>query len=493
MPSHRSTAPSRSRWLALVVLCAGMLMIILDGTIVNVALPAIQGDLGFSQSNLAWVMNAYLIAFGGLLLLAGRVGDLVGRRRVFLAGLVLFTLASALCGVSTSAAMLIGARFLQGIGGAMASAVILGMIVSLFPEGRERTKAIGVYSFVASAGASIGLLLGGVLTQGLSWHWIFFVNVPIGVVAFAAALRLLRPERGLGLRAGADVLGAVLVTSAVMVVVFTIVGAASSGWTSARTLGLGALGVALLAATVVRLLKARNPLLPVRILASRNVAGGNVVQMLMVAGMFGMFFLGALYLQRVLHFDEVQTGLAFLPVSVGIGVLSFQFAEKLVTRLGARRVLLGGLSLILAGLLLLVRVPVQGHYLVDLLPSMLLFGVGAGASFPALMTLLMSGATDDDSGTASGLANMTLQVGGAIGLSVLTTFSASHTQALLERGVPAAPALAGGFHLAFAIGAAFVLAALALTAVVLRPEPATEPEGAAYPEPEAERVTDPVG
>ncbi|MBO0830105.1 MAG: MFS transporter, partial [Streptosporangiales bacterium] len=362
MPSHRSTASPRSRWLALVVLCAGMLMIILDGTIVNVALPAIQTDLGFSQSNLAWVMNAYLIAFGGLLLLAGRMGDLVGRRRVFLAGLVLFTLASALCGVSTSAAMLVGARFLQGIGGAMASAVILGMIVTLFPAGRERTKAIGVYSFVASAGASIGLLLGGVLTQSLSWHWIFFVNVPIGLVALAAALRLLAPERGLGLRAGADVLGAVLVTTAVMAVVFTIVGAASAGWASARTLGSGALAVALLGGTVVRLLRARNPLLPLRILSSRNVAGSNLVQMLMVAGMLGMFFLGALYLQQVLHFDEVETGLAFLPVSVGIGVLSFQFAEKLVTRLGARRVLLGGLTLLLAGLLLLLRVPVDGRY-----------------------------------------------------------------------------------------------------------------------------------
>ena len=460
----------RSRWVALVVLCAGMLMIILDQTIVNVALPTIQSDLGFSQSSLAWVINAYLIALGGLLLLAGRMGDLLGRKRIFLAGLALFTLASLLCGVSQTEEMLIGARFVQGVGAAMASAVILGMIVTMFPQPREQAMAIGIYSFVASAGASIGLLAGGFITQAINWHWIFFVNLPIGVAAAVLAVRLLEDDRGLGLGEGADVAGAILVTAALMLGVYTIVGTVDHGWGSAHTLGFGAAAVALLAAFVTRQATASRPLVPLRIFRSRNVSGANVVQALMVAGMFGMFFLGTLYLQRVLGYDAVQTGAAFLPVSVGIGVLSLGFSARLITRLGARTVLLPGLVAIVAGLLLLTGAPVGGDYVTDLLPALVLLGVGAGIAFPALVTLAMSGATPADSGLASGLVNTTQQVGGALGLAVLATLSSSRSDHLLAQGESAASALTNGYQLAFAIGAGLVIAAIVFAALVLRSE-----------------------
>jgi EmrB/QacA subfamily drug resistance transporter len=465
-----ATATDRSRWVALVVLCAGMLMIILDQTIVNVALPTIQSDLGFSQSSLAWVINAYLIALGGLLLLAGRMGDLLGRKRVFLAGLALFTLASLLCGVSQTEAMLIGARFVQGVGAAMASAVILGMIVTMFPQPREQAMAIGIYSFVASAGASIGLLAGGLITQAINWHWIFFVNLPIGVAAAVLAVRLLEDDRGLGLGEGADVAGATLVTAALMLGVYTIVGTVDHGWGSAHTLGFGAAAVALLAGFVARQATASRPLVPLRIFRSRNVSGANVVQALMVAGMFGMFFMGTLYLQRVLGYDAVQTGAAFLPVSVGIGVLSLGFSARLITRLGARAVLLPGLVALVAGLVLLTGAPVGGDYVTDLLPALVLLGVGAGIAFPALVTLAMSGATPADSGLASGLVNTTQQVGGALGLAVLATLSTSRSNHLLADGESAASALTGGYHLAFSIGAGLVVAAIVVAALVLRSE-----------------------
>jgi EmrB/QacA subfamily drug resistance transporter len=465
-----ATATDRSRWVALVVLCAGMLMIILDQTIVNVALPTIQSDLGFSQSSLAWVINAYLIALGGLLLLAGRMGDLLGRKRVFLAGLALFTLASLLCGVSQTEAMLIGARFVQGVGAAMASAVILGMIVTMFPQPREQAMAIGIYSFVASAGASIGLLAGGLITQAINWHWIFFVNLPIGVAAAVLAVRLLEDDRGLGLGEGADVAGATLVTAALMLGVYTIVGTVDHGWGSAHTLGFGVAAVALLAGFVARQATASRPLVPLRIFRSRNVSGANVVQALMVAGLFGMFFMGTLYLQRVLGYDAVQTGAAFLPVSVGIGVLSLGFSARLITRLGARAVLLPGLVALVAGLVLLTGAPVGGDYMTDLLPALVLLGVGAGIAFPALVTLAMSGATPADSGLASGLVNTTQQVGGALGLAVLATLSTSRSNHLLADGESAASALTGGYHLAFAIGAGLVIAAIVVAALVLRSE-----------------------
>ena len=462
------SAIDRSRWLALVVLCAGMLMVILDGTIVNVALPAIQDDLGFSQSSLAWVVNAYLIPFGGLLLLAGRLGDLLGRRSVFLAGLALFTGASLLCGLAQSQEVLVGARFLQGIGGALASAVILGMIVTMFTEPRERATAIGVYSFVASAGASIGLLAGGVLTQTISWHWIVFVNLPIGLVTGLLALRLIAPDRGIGIRQGADLLGAVLVTGGLMLGVYTIVGAADHGWASARTLGLGAVAIALLAGFVVRQALARTPLMPLRILRSRNVSGANLVQVLMVAGLFGMFFLGVLYMQRVLGYDAIETGLAFLPVALLIGALSLFVTPRLTLRFGERPVLMVGLTLAIAGLALFARVPEQASYAVDILPSMLALGGGAGLAFPALMNLAMSGATPADAGLVSGLVNTSLQVGGALGLAVLATLSTSRTQDLLAEGESTASALTGGYALAFVVAASLVGVALLIAATVIR-------------------------
>ena len=474
--------PERSRWTALIVLCAGVLMIVLDATIVNVALPAIQADLGFSQASLAWVVNAYLIAFGGLLLLAGRLGDLVGRRRVFLAGLALFTAASALCGLAQSAEMLVAARFLQGVGGAMTSAVVLGMIVTMFPDPREQARAIGVYGFVATAGASIGLLAGGVLTEAINWHWIFFVNLPIGALTAFLALRLIERDEGIGLSRGADVPGALLITGALMLLVYTIVEpAAKQGWSATPTLTLGAIALALLVAFVAREATAKTPLMPLRIFRSRAVAGANAIQFLSVVGMFGMFFLGALYLQRVLHYDALETGLAFLPSTVVMGVLSLRYTERLVTRFGERTTLLPGLVLIAAGLLVFARVPVDGDYVIDLLPVMVLLGAGAGLCFPALMTLSMSGATPEDAGLASGLVNTTVQVGGAVGLAVLATLSATRSEALAGDGIATAAALTGGYHLAFGIGAGAVLAALAVGLTVLRGRPRSRPARRSQP------------
>jgi EmrB/QacA subfamily drug resistance transporter len=466
----------RRKWMALVVLCVGMLMIILDSTIVNVALPSIQGDLGFSQSNLAWVVNAYLIAFGGLLLLAGRVGDLIGRKTVFMVGLAVFTAASLACGLAQSQEVLIGARFIQGVGGALTSGVILGIIVTMFPDPREQAKAIGVYSFVASAGASIGLLAGGVLTQGINWHWIFFVNLPIGLATALLAVRLVDRDAGIGLRQGADVLGAVLVTAALMLGVYTILEAGDYGWGSLHTLGLGAVSVALLAAFIARQARTASPLVPLRIFRSRNVSGSNVIQMLMVAGLFGMFFLSVLYLQRVLGYDAIETGLAFLPVSVLIGVLSLGFSARLNTRFGAKATLIPGLVLLAAALALFARVPVDGSYLSDLLPSMVMFGIGAGLSFPSLMTLAMSGATRSDAGLASGLVNTSLQVGGALGLAILATLATSRTEDLLANGESTASALTDGYQLAFIVAAGLVVAAIGIALTVLRSESAAAAE-----------------
>ena len=473
-PAAASTAQysERDRWIALVVLCAGFLMIILDQTIVNVALPSIQDDLDFSQSSLAWVVNAYLIAFGGLLLLAGRLGDLVGRKRMFMIGLTVFTLASLLCGVSQSQEMLIGARFVQGIGGAMTSAVILGMIVTMFPKPADQAKAIGVYSFVAAGGASIGLLAGGVLTEALNWHWIFFVNVPIGIATGLLAQRLIHRDAGIGLRRGADVPGAVLIVSALMLAVYTIVETDKYGWGSARTLVLGAVALALLGGFILREAKASTPLIPLRIFRSRIVSGANLVQALTVGGLFGMFFLGALYMQRVLGYGAIDVGLAFLPVAVLIGVFSLGVTARLIVRFGARATMLPGLVAIAAGLVLFQRAPVDADYVVDLLPAMILLGIGGGLFFASLMTLAMSAATQEDSGLASGLVNTTQQVGGALGLAVIATLSASRTETLRGNGDSLAQALTSGYHLAFAIGAALVGAAIVLAVVLLRPEPA---------------------
>jgi EmrB/QacA subfamily drug resistance transporter len=456
------------RWVALYVLCVGMLMIVLDVTIVNVALPSIQSDLRFSTASLAWVVNAYLIAFGGLLLLAGRFGDLIGRRRVFLAGLGLFTTASLACGLADSQSALIIARFVQGIGGAMTSAVILGMIVTMFPEPREQAKAIGVYAFVASAGGSVGLLAGGVITQSIDWHWIFFVNIPIGIATAVFATRLLEHDPGIGLAEGADVPGAVLITSALMLGVYTIVKpAAEDGWGAGRTLALGGVSLALLLGFLAREATASKPLVPLRIFRSRNVASANVIQVLSVAGMFGVFFLGALYLRRVLGYDALEIGLAFLPVSLTMGTLSIRYSERLITRFGARNMLAPGLVLIMLALVLLSQAPVRGSYVAHVMPSMLLLGIGAGVCFPALMNVAMSGAGPQDAGLASGLVNTTAQVGGALGLAVLATLSTSRSGHLIAQGHSTASALTSGYHLAFWIAAALTATALAVVPFVL--------------------------
>ncbi|HEV2770408.1 MAG TPA: DHA2 family efflux MFS transporter permease subunit, partial [Solirubrobacteraceae bacterium] len=436
----------RKRWMALYVLCVGVLMIVLDATIVNVALPSIQADLGFSQSDLAWVVNAYLIPFGGLLLLSGRLGDLVGQRRVFLIGLAVFTIASLLCAVANSEGLLIAARFVQGVGGALTSAVILGMIVTMFPEPREQAKAIGAYTFVAIAGGSIGLLLGGVLTEALNWHWIFFVNLPVGVATGLFALRLVEGRPGIGLEQGADIPGAVLLTGGLMLGVYTILEAGEQGWGSAQTLILGPLSIALLVAFVARQARIENPLMPLRLFRSRNVAGANVVQGLLIVGMFGMFFLGALYLQGLLGYDALEVGLAFLPTTIVMGAMALRLTGKLNLRYGPRATLIPAIVAIAAGLALFARTPLDASYVVDLLPSMVLIGLGAGLAFPSLMTLAMAGATSHDSGLASGLVNPSVQVGGAIGLAVLATLATERTEGLLGDGASTAAALNSGYH-----------------------------------------------
>jgi EmrB/QacA subfamily drug resistance transporter len=481
-----------NRWLALYVLCAGMLMIVLDVTIVNVALPTIQDSLGFSQSGLAWVVNAYLIPFGGLLLLAGRLGDLLGQRRMFLIGLAVFTAASLLCAASENQAMLITGRFFAGVGGALASAVILGMIVTMFPEPREQAKAIGVYGFVASAGGSIGLLLGGILTQAISWHWIFLINLPIGIATAYAALRLVEGRPGIGFKAGADIPGAALITSSLMIGVYAILGVSEHGWGSSQTLLLSAVSFVLGAAFVLRQARIENPLMPLRLFRSRNVVGANVIQSLLVAGMFGMFFLGALYLQRILGYDALQVGLAFLPATIVMGTLSLGFSEKLIMRFGPRRTLIPGVVIVGIGLLLFARTPVEGNYLTDLLAPMMLIGLGVGTAFPALMTLAMSGATPEDSGLASGLVNTSMQVGGAIGLAVLATLATERTDSQLADGAAHLTALNSGYHLAYVIGAILVGVATVVAITVLREVPMPSPEemaamqereGAGEPEP----------
>jgi EmrB/QacA subfamily drug resistance transporter len=458
---------TRSPWLALYALCAGVLMIVLDVTVVNVALPSIGSDLHFSPTGLAWVVNAYLIPFAGLLLLAGRLGDLMGRRAVVLSGLGLFTGASVACGLAQNEVMLVTARAAQGAGGAMTSAVVLGMIVGLFPDPHDQARAMGVYGFVASAGGAIGLLAGGVLTQAINWHWIFFVNVPIGAATAWAISQLIPGDRGSGWRAGADVLGAVVVTAALMAAVYTFVGpAASKGWASGTTITWAASAVVLLAAFLVREATARTPLVPLRLLTTRNLATANVLQTLTAAGMFGTFFLGSLYLQQVLHYDPLQIGLAFLPNTVVMSVLSLRGAGWIARRFGARPPLVVGAALVAVGLLLLSRVAADGHYLADVLPAMLLIGVGMGIFFPPLMSVSMADATADTAGLASGVVNATGQAGGALGLAVLASVAAARTAGAVGHGQPRSEALTGGFRLAFLVAAGLMLVAVAVAATV---------------------------
>jgi EmrB/QacA subfamily drug resistance transporter len=475
----------RNRWLAMWLLCGASLMIILDGTIVTVALPAIQRSLGFSPASLSWVMNAYLIAFGSLLLLAGRLGDLSGRKRVFGCGLAVFTAASLLCGLATSPAVLITARFAQGIGGAMVSAVSLGMIVTLFPEPLEQAKAIGAFSFVGAGGASIGLVLGGVLTQTVGWHWIFFVNVPIGIAAALLSVKVLAADHGShgsGLRSRADWPGASLATAGLMLGVYAIGGTTQYGWGAARTLLAAALAAGLLTAFVIRQATARTPLLPLRIFSVRSVTGANLAQLLVIAAAFGFQVIVTLYLQRVLGDSPAISGLSLLPTAAVIGIISLGFSARIAARFGHRPMLLSGLLLIAVALALLARVPVHGSYPAQLLGPMVLFGAGGGLTLPALASLAMSGATQTDAGLVSGLFNTTQQIGAALGVAVLSTLAAGRTAGLEAAGQGSAAALTSGYRLAFATGAGLAVAAAIAAAILLqrsgtapRPSKVTEP------------------
>ncbi|MER7547814.1 DHA2 family efflux MFS transporter permease subunit [Spirillospora sp. NPDC127506] len=469
--ASRLTAPLRSRWAALGVLSATMLMTILDGSIVTVAAPAIQDDLGFSPAGLSWIMNAYLIPLGGLLLLAGRLGDLIGRRTLFLLGNAVFTAASVLAGAAGTSGLLIAARLLQGVGSALASAVVLGILVTLFPGPRERAKALGVFSFTGAAGASIGQVLGGVLTDALSWHWIFLINLPIGLATVLLALPALPRDRGIGLAAGADVAGALLATSGLMLGIYTVVKVESHGWLSSHTLGLGAVSLVLLAGFAVRQARAATPLMPLRILRSRNVSGAYMVQLLTLSAMFSFQVIVALYMQQILGYSALGTGLAMLPAAVAIGAVSLFASARLSNRLGERFVLTTGLVLLAGAMAWLTTVPVDARYATDLLPAFVLIA-GAGLVLPSLTGLGMSSARPEDAGIASGLFNTVQQVGMALGVAVMTTLAASRTAALRADGRGTAAALAGGYHLAFGISAALLTAALAVSLLVLRrPKP----------------------
>jgi EmrB/QacA subfamily drug resistance transporter len=465
------------RGLALAVLCAATLMIILDGTIVTVALPSIQRGLGFTATGLTWVIDAYLIAFGGLLLLAGKLGDRLGRRRVFLAGLIVFALSSLTCGLAANPAILVGARFAQGIGGAMVTAVSLGMIVALYDEPRAQARAIGAYSFVGAGGASVGLILGGVITQTLGWHWVFFVNVPLALVSVLAAGRVLAPDQDRRRAESLDVPGAVLVTAGLMAGVLAVVGAASYGWLSAHTLLLGGAAVVLLAGFTARQATAAAPLLPLRVFASRAVTGANLAQLLVIGAAFGMQVLITLYMQRVLGYSPAASGLALVPTAAVIGAVSVGCSARLSTRFGARAVLLAGLALILTALALLSRLPADGRYLTDMLPALIVFGLGGGLTLPALVTLGMSGATQADAGLVSGLFNTSQQAGAAAGVALLSTVAAAGADSLLRDHRPAAIALTHGYRLAFVLGAALTGAAFLLAVFLLAATGSRESSG----------------
>jgi EmrB/QacA subfamily drug resistance transporter len=468
---------SRARWAALAVVCTGSLMNVLDTTIVGVALPAIRQDLGFSQASLAWVVNAYLLTYGGFLLLGGRLGDMFGHRRLFTAGISVFTLASLACGLAGGQGFLLAARAVQGLGGAVASAVALSLVVSLFPEPGERAKAMGVYGFVASGGGAIGVLLGGVLTGLLSWHWIFLVNVPIGAAVLLASLRVLPASAARAPRGRLDVAGAVLVTAAVMLAVYAIVGASQAGWLSARTGGTLAAAAVLLAAFAVAESRASAPLVPLRLLRRRNLTAASVTGVLWSAAMFACFFLTTLYLQLVLHYSPLQTGLAFLPMNLVMGVLSASLAAWLVTRFGIKPPLVAGLLLAAAGLALLGQAPVGGHFLTDVLPGGILLGIGAGTALSPLLLAAIGDVQQGESGLASGVVNTCFMLGGALGLAVLASLAASRTHDLLAAGHGHLAALTGGYHAAFLAGAASAALAALLAACWLRlaPTPSAGP------------------
>jgi EmrB/QacA subfamily drug resistance transporter len=459
---------NRTRWLALIILCLGDLMIVLDVTIVGVALPSIRTDLGFSESSLAWVVNAYLITFGGFLLLGGRLGDLFGHRRLFVIGIGLFTLASLACGIATSQEFLVSARAIQGLGGAIVSAVALSLVIRLFTEPAERAKAMGVFGFVASGGGSIGVLLGGVLTDALDWHWIFLVNVPIGIAVVVLSLRLLPGGRDEAAESRLDVAGAVTVTASLMLAVFAIVKGNEVGWGTVRTLGLLGAAAALFAAFLVIESRVPSPLMPLGLFKLRNLAFSNVVGVLWAAAMFAWFFLSALYLQLVLGYSPLEVGLAFLPANLIMGALSLGVSARLVMRFGIRTPLAAGLGLAGLGLALFARAPVDGNFAVDVLPSMILLGVGAGIAFNPVLLAAMSDVEPSDAGLASGIVNTSFMMGGALGLAVLASVAASRTETLRAAGDDPLVALTGGYHTAFLLGAIFAFGAAAIGAVFLR-------------------------
>jgi EmrB/QacA subfamily drug resistance transporter len=448
------TRDDLKRWIALVVVCFGQLMIVLDATIVNVALPPIQHDLGFTQAGLTWVVNAYGISYGGFVLLAGRLGDLVSRRRVFLAGVLLFTIASALAGMAPAPALLVTARFIQGLGGALSAGVIIAMIVTGFTEPRQRAQAMSVFAFTIAGGGSLGLLAGGALTQIANWHWVFFINLPIGLATLVAGAVLIQRDEGAGLRQGVDVAGSILVTAAVMLGVYTIVTADASGWTSVRTLALGSASALLLAGFFGLQARLDNPILPLHILTNRSLMGASLARGLLATGMFTSFFLGALYLQHVRGFTALGTGLAFLPFTLALGAVSMGLTVRLVGRFGSQRVLIAGLLLIAAALLLQSSAGADTAYFPRLLVSYALFGLGAGMSLMPLTLLAMAEVPAVHAGLATGINNASMQVSAAFGLAALGSVAAGH-----------------GFQLAFLVAAVLVTCALAVVLVVLRPAP----------------------
>ncbi len=469
------------RWLALLVLCLGDLMIVLDTTIVNVALPSIREDLGFSETSLAWVVNAYLITFGGFLLLGGRLGDLFGHRRLFLIGITLFTAASLACGLAATQEFLIGARMVQGLGGAVVAVVALSLIMTMFSEPAERAKAMGVIGFVIAGGGSIGVLLGGILTDTLDWHWIFLVNLPVGVVVFALVLALLPGERGQIAAGPLDVAGAVTVTASLMLAVYAIVNGNETGWTSVRTIGLLTAAAVLLALFLNIEARAHSPLMPLKIFRLRNVAISNVVGVLWAAAMFAWFFLSALYLQLVLGYSPLQVGLAFLPGNLIMAAFSLGLSAKLVLRFGIKAPLITGLLLFAAGLMLFARAPVDGSFILDVFPAMILLGCGAGMAFNPVLLAAMNDVEPSESGLASGVVNTSFMMGGAVGLAILASIAAARTNSLRIAGNDPLAALTGGYHLAFGAGVLMAVAAAAVGAVLLRggqPPPDTTGEHA---------------
>jgi EmrB/QacA subfamily drug resistance transporter len=472
----------RSKWIVLVLVCLAQFMVILDATIVNVALPSIQTDLHLSEANLQWIVNAYTLVFGGFLLLGGRAGDLIGRKRLFLAGLVVFTVASLLNGLAVNEGMLIATRALQGLGAAFVSPAALSIISTTFSEGRDRARALGVWAAIAIGGAAVGLILGGLLTQLLSWPWIFFVNVPVGIVTFILSLRLIPESRDEHAERAFDVAGAVTVTGGLMSLVYAIVKSESAGWTSATTIGFFVLSAVLLVSFVVIEQRSKAPLVRLSIFRIRSLLTANVVMLLVACGMFAMFFFNTLYIQRVLGYGPLEAGLAFLPFTAGV-MISAGLAAQFAPRVGVRLVAGIGMVVTALGMLLLVRLPVDGSYLTDVLPALVVTSLGMGAVFMPLTLIATTGLKDEDQGLASGLFNTSQQIGGALGLAILSTIAASKTTA--AGGATDPQALVTGFHWAFGGAALFVTGGLvAMLALLRRRDVATiEAEVAAAPVP----------